>query len=231
MGKDPIDLDEIRARLAGAKGRQYWRSLEELAETSAFKEFLHREFPKAAADLNEPLSRRTFLKLMGASLALAGLSGCAAEPPREKIVPYVQQPNPAITPGKPLFFATAMPIGGYGLGLLAESHIGRPTKVEGNPQHPASLGATDAFAQADVLTLYDPDRAQTVLYRGEVRGWGDFLTTIKSVLTAQKAKHGSGLRFLTETITSPTFAEQVQLIQKDYPQATWHQWDPIVRDA
>ena len=142
MGKDPIDLNEIRERLADAKGKQYWRSLEELAETAAFKEFLYREFPKGAAELNEPLSRRTFLKLMGASLALAGLSGCAAEPPREKIVPYVNQPDPAITPGKPLFFATAMPIGGYGLGLLAESHIGRPTKVEGNPAHPASLGAT-----------------------------------------------------------------------------------------
>jgi MoCo/4Fe-4S cofactor protein with predicted Tat translocation signal len=224
-----MDFAAIRSRLAGAQGRLYWRSLGELADTPAFREYLHREFPEQASQWNDPKGRRQFLKLMTASLALAGVGACTRQPP-EKIIPYVRQPEDLI-PGKPLFFATALPFAGIAAPVLVESHEGRPTKVEGNPQHPASLGATDAFAQADVLTLYDPDRAQTVLYRGEVRGWGDFLTTIKSVLTAQKAKHGSGLRFLTETITSPTFAEQVQLIQKDYPQATWHQWDPIGRDA
>jgi len=230
MGKDPIDLNEIRARLAGAQGRQYWRSLEELAETTAFKEFLHREFPKGAAELNEPLSRRTFLKLMGASLALAGLGGCAAEPPREKIVPYVKQPDPAITPGKPLFFATAMPMGGYGLGLLAESQIGRPTKVEGNPDHPASLGATNVFAQASVLSLYDPDRAQAVTNLGQISTWEAFTGVLSGRMQQLQANQGAGLRLLTETITSPTLGTQIQALLKQLPQAKWHQYDPAGYD-
>jgi molybdopterin-containing oxidoreductase family iron-sulfur binding subunit len=230
MGKDPIDLNEIRARLAGTRGKQYWRSLEELAETTAFKEFLHREFPKGAAELNEPLSRRTFLKLMGASLALAGLGGCAAEPPREKIVPYVGQPDPAITPGKPLFFATAMPIGGYGLGLLAESHIGRPTKVEGNPIHPASLGATNAFAQASVLSLYDPDRAQAVTNLGQISTWETFTGILSGRMQQLQSSQGAGLRILTETITSPTLGAQIQALLQKLPQARWHQYDPAGDD-
>ncbi len=230
MGKDPIDLNEIRERLADAKGKQYWRSLEELAETTAFKEFLYREFPKGAAELNEPLSRRTFLKLMGASLALAGLSGCAAEPPREKIVPYVNQPDPAITPGKPLFFATAMPIGGYGLGLLAESHIGRPTKVEGNPAHPASLGATNVFAQASVLSLYDPDRAQAVTNLGQISTWETFIGVLSGQLQQLQGKQGAGMRILTETITSPTLGAQIQALLQKFPQARWHQYDPAGDD-
>src|SRR5262245_9446090 len=230
MGKDPIDLNEIRARLAGAKGKQYWRSLEELAETRAFKEFLHREFPKGAAELNEPLSRRTFLKLMGASLALAGLNGCSVEPPREKIVPYVKQPDPAITPGKPLFFATAMPQGGYGLGLLAESHIGRPTKLEGNPDHPASLGAANPFAQASILSLYDPDRAQAVTNLGQPSTWESFLATLNGRLQTLQANQGAGLRILTETITSPTLGAQLQALLQKFPQARWHQHDPAGND-
>jgi len=230
MGKDPIDLNEIRARLAGTRGKQYWRSLEELAETTAFKEFLYREFPKGAAELNEPLSRRTFLKLMGASLALAGLSGCAAEPPREKIVPYVNQPDPAITPGKPLFFATAMPMGGYGLGLLAESHIGRPTKVEGNPEHPASLGATNVFAQASVLSLYDPDRAQAVTNLGQISTWETFTGVLSGRMQQLQGNQGGGLRILTETITSPALGAQIKALLQQLPQAKWHQYDPAGDD-
>ena len=224
-----MDFSAIRSRLAGAQGRLYWRSLGELADTPAFREYLHREFPEQASQWNDPKGRRQFLKLMSASLALAGVGACTKQPP-EKIIPYVRQPEDLV-PGKPLFFATALPFAGVAAPVLVERHEGRPTKVEGNPQHPASLGATDAFAQADVLTLYDPDRAQTVMYRGEVRGWGDFLTASRSVLAIQKTKQGSGLRFLTETITSPTVGEQLQLLQKDFPRAKWHQWDPITRDA
>ena len=110
---------------------------------------------------------------MGASLALAGVSACTRQPP-EKLVPYVRQPE-EIVPGRPLFFATAMPQGGVGMPLLAENHMGRPTKLEGNPEHPASLGATDLFSQASVLTLYDPDRSRTVINRGEVKTWGAFV--------------------------------------------------------
>ena len=166
---------------------------------------------------------------MSASLALAGVSACTKQP-AEKIIPYVRQPENMV-PGRPLFFATAIPFGGVAAPVLVESHEGHPTKVEGNPQHPASLGATDSFAQAAILDLYDPDRAKTVLYRGEVRGWGDFLTALQNALGDQKAKQGAGLRFLTETLTSPTVAEQMSLIQQAYPQAKWHQWDPVPRDA
>src|SRR6476659_4717733 len=181
-----MDSSPIRSRLAGSHGRMYWRSLGELADTVEFREYLHREFPEQASEWNDPKGRRQFLKLMSASLALAGVSACTKQPP-EKIVPYVRQPE-ELVPGRPLFFATAYPFGGVATPVLVESHEGHPTKVEGNPQHPSSLGGSDLFAQASILTLYDPDRAKTVLYRGDVRGWGDFLTAMKNVLAAQKAK-------------------------------------------
>ena len=161
-----LDLPAIRARLAGTNGRDFWRGLEELAETPEFTEFLHREFPRQASEWADGSSRRGFLRLMGASLALAGVSGCGLNKP-EKIVPYVRAPE-AIVPGRPLFFATALSLGGYATGVLVESQMGRPIKVEGNEKHPASLGATDAFAQASVLSLYDPDRSQVVLREGRI---------------------------------------------------------------
>src|ERR671926_890342 len=154
-----MDLSAIRSRLAGAEGRLYWRSLGELADTPEFREFLHREFPEQASEWNDPKGRREFLKLMSASLALAGVGACTKQPP-ENIVPYVRQPE-ELVPGKPLFFATAVPFGGVAQPVLVESHEGHPTKVEGNPEHPASLGAPDTFTQAAILTLYDPDRAKT----------------------------------------------------------------------
>ena len=224
MQNEPIDLDAIRARLATTRGKQYWRSLEELAETSEFKEFLAREFPRGAAELRDPMSRRAFLKLMAASLALAGLSACAQ--PREKIVPYVQEPDPRITPGRPLYFATAMPLGGYGIGLLAESQLGRPTKVEGNPDHPDSLGASDPFAQASVLTLYDPDRAQAVTNLGQIATWEDFVNVLGGRLQQLRATQGAGLRILTETVTSPTLGAQLRALLEQFPQARWHQYEP-----
>jgi molybdopterin-containing oxidoreductase family iron-sulfur binding subunit len=224
-----MDPSVIRSRLAGAEGRMYWRSLGELADTLEFREYLHREFPEQASEWNDPKGRRQFLKLMSASLALAGISACTKQP-AEKIVPYVKQPEDLV-PGRPLFFATAVPFGGIAAPVLVESHEGHPTKVEGNPQHPASVGATDIFTQAAILSLYDPDRSQTIQYRAEVRGWGDFLSAVKSSLAGQKIKRGSGLRFLTETMTSPSIGEQIALIQQVYPLAKWHQWDPVPRDA
>jgi molybdopterin-containing oxidoreductase family iron-sulfur binding subunit len=175
------------------------------------------------------IDRRDFMKLLGASVALAGLSGCRARQPVEKIVPYVRQPAEIIL-GKPLFYATAMSLGGYALGLLAESHEGRPTKIEGNPNHPASLGATDVFAQASVLDLYDPDRSQTPLYLGEIRTWGDFLSGFRRELARQRDQRGAGLRILTETISSPTLADQLKKLLIEFPQAKWHQYEPINRD-
>ena len=199
-----MEFSAIRSRLAGSEGRLFWRSLGELADTPQFREYLHREFPEQASQFNDPKGRRDFLKLMSASLALAGVSGCVKQPP-EQIVPYVRQPEDMV-PGRPLFFATAVPFGGIAVPALVESHEGHPTKVEGNPQHPASLGGSDIFAQASILNLYDPDRLQSVRYRGEVRGWSEFTSAIKSSLNTQKGKQGAGLRFLTETLTSPTVA-------------------------
>src|ERR1700719_1426205 len=155
----PLDLAAVRAKLQSKTGRQYWRTLEELAEDPHFVQLMHREFPRQASEWDESVDRRDFLKLMAASLAFAGLSGCKANEQKD-IVPYVKQPDGMIL-GKPLFFATVMPFGADAIGLLVESHEGRPTNIAGNPHHPSSQGATDAIVQASVLNLYDPDRAQT----------------------------------------------------------------------
>ena len=168
MKRPPIDPDLLRDRLAAAQGKHYWRSLEELADDPQLREMVEREFPSQAGAWADPISRRRFLTLMGASLALAGLSGCT-RPPVGTIMPYIRQPE-GLVPGKPLFYATSMTLSGFATGLLVESHEGRPTKVEGNPSHPASLGATDSFAQAAVLGLYDPDRSAGATFLGRPRG-------------------------------------------------------------
>src|SRR5262245_5749404 len=162
---------------------------------------------------------------MGASLALAGVTACTRQP-EEKIVPYVQQPE-EIVPGRPLFYATAMSLGGCATGLLVESHEGRPTKAEGNPDHPGSLGATDLYAQASLLTLYDPDRSQSILQLGEIRPWSAFMAAVRAALSAQSATQGSGLRILTETVVSPTLGRQLQDTLKAHPAAKWIQWEPV----
>src|SRR6266849_5609410 len=218
-------------------GKKYWRSLDELADSQAFREFVSREYPQQAEEWNDPIERRTFIKLMGASLALAGLSGCVFQPP-EKIVPYVKQPEEEV-PGKALFFATAATLGGIATPLLARSNEGRPTKVEGNPDHPNSRNndpqdrgssATDIFSQASILSLYDPDRAQTPLYRDESRTWSTFVGEIRTALDEQRPKQGAGIRFLTETVTSPTLAAQLKAILTEFPQAKWHQYEPANND-
>ena len=137
----PFDLPAVQAHLGASTGPAYWRSLEELANTEPFQQFLHREFPEQASELVDPVGRRQFLRLMGASLALAGVSACTKQP-AEAIVPYVRAPE-EILPGKPLYFASAFSLGGAAAGILVESHMGRPTKIEGNPEHTWSLGATD----------------------------------------------------------------------------------------
>jgi MoCo/4Fe-4S cofactor protein with predicted Tat translocation signal len=224
----PLDIKAIRARLEGAGGPKIWKSLESVAETPEFKEYLHREFPSNASEWLDPTGRRNFLKLMSASMALAGVTACTVQP-SELIVPYVRQPEEEI-PGKPLFFATAMSLGGVATGLLVESHEGRPTKVEGNPDHPASRGATDLFAQASVLTLYDPDRSQTVMQLGEIRPWSAFVTASRAGLSAQSPTKGAGLRILTETVNSPSLAAQIQQVLALQPNAKWIQWEPMPRD-
>ncbi|HWF83905.1 MAG TPA: TAT-variant-translocated molybdopterin oxidoreductase, partial [Vicinamibacterales bacterium] len=211
-----------------SSGRAWWRNLEEQTGEPAFQEFLQKEFPSQVEAIIDPLERRTFLKLMGASMALAGFSACTRQPP-EHIVPYVRQPEELI-PGRPLFYATAMSLGGVATGLLVESHEGRPTKIEGNPLHPGSLGASDIFAQAAVLGLYDPDRSQTLTNVGEIRPWSAFLGALRAALTAQAPLEGIGVRILTESVASPSLAAQIRDVLARYPSAKWHQWDPASRD-
>jgi MoCo/4Fe-4S cofactor protein with predicted Tat translocation signal len=226
--KSKIDLATARARIEQTKGPEYWRSLEELAGSEEFQEMMHREFPKGASEWLDSVSRRGFLKLMGASMALAGMTACTKQP-LEPIVPYVRQPEEVI-PGRPLFFATAFTLSGYASPVLVESHLYRPTKIEGNAQHPASLGGTDVFGQASILGLYDPDRSQTITYLGDVRTWGDFLNAIRGPLNVQKGLQGAGIRILTQTVSSPTLADQLNSILRLYPQAKWHVYEPVNRD-
>ena len=231
-----LDLGTVREKIDAATahdtaektGPEYWRSLEELAGSPAFQEALHREFPKGASEWLDTVSRRGFLKVMGASLGLAGMTGCV-KLPLEPIVPYVRQPENVI-PGKPMYYATAVTLGGYANPVLVESHLGRPTKIEGNDLHPASMGGTDIFTQASILGLYDPDRSQTVTSMGDVRSWQAFLGAIRGPLNVQKSLQGAGIRILTTTITSPTLADQIRNFQKIYPQAKWHVYEPVNRD-
>jgi molybdopterin-containing oxidoreductase family iron-sulfur binding subunit len=226
-GDQRADLDALRAKLEATRGREYWRSLDALAETSEFKDYLHREFPQNASEWLDPVGRRNFLKLMGASLALAGVTACTRQPD-EELVPYVRQPE-ELVPGKPLFFATAMPLSGAGMGLLVESHEGRPTKIEGNPDHPSSRGATDVFAQAAILGLYDPDRSQTITNLGEIRPFSTFVGALRSIISSQQPEQGARVRILTETVSSPTLAAQLQEFLKRNPRAKWVQWEPVGR--
>lgn len=222
-----LDIKAIRERLTAPGGRQFWRSLDELANTEEFQEMVEREFPRQADEMRDPVSRRTFLKLMGASLALGGLSGCqfAIRQPQEKVLPYVRVPE-GVVAGKPLFFATAMPFNGYGMGLLVESHEGRPTKIEGNPNHPDSLGAANVFAQASILTMYDPDRSQRVKNKGQDSSWDAFV----AALTQAAPGAGAGLRILSGAVTSPTLGNQIQQLLTSFSGAKWYQYEPVGRD-
>lgn len=224
---DSMDLTEIAERLDGQSGSRYWRSLGELADSPEFRAHLEDEFPNRRSLLN--VDRRGFMRLMGASLALAGLSGCRFLP-QEKIVPYVDAPE-QLVPGKPLWYASTALLDGYGLGVLVESHEGRPTKIEGNPEHPASLGATDAITQAMVLDLYDPDRARTVTNAGRVSSWEAFAHALRELLQRPGARNTLRLRLLTGTITSPTLGDQIAALKQRYTGFKWHQYDPITRDS
>ena len=226
----PFDLDALRAKLAGRKGRAFWRSFEELAETEEFRDYLDHEFP-SGADLwaESGPSRRRFLQLMSASFALAGLTACGVRQPDEKIIPYLDQPDD-FTPGRPLYYATALPWRGHAMGVLVESHLGRPTKIEGNELHPASLGGTDAITQAAILDLYDPERLQAVSFRGGISTWEAFVNALLPQLEGQMISKGAGLRLLTGTVTSPTLAGQLRGVLAKFPEARWHQWEPACRD-
>ena len=185
--------------MSGVRGQEYWRSLEQVAGLPEVREMIEREFPWGASEWYTGADRRGFLRLMAASLGLAGLTACTRQP-TETIMPYVQPPEEAL-PGIPLFYATAVPqMDGLLQGVLVETHLGRPTKVEGNPDHPASLGATSVSSQAAVLDLYDPDRSQNVATRGEISSWPQFQIELSRLLEQQRKSIGAGLRFLSRTV-------------------------------
>jgi len=212
-------------------GQAYWRSLDEYAQTSAFAEMLDREFP-AGADIwqdADGVGRRNFLKLMGASLALGGLTSCARQP-AEMIVPFVTPPEEMI-PGIPMQYATAMNLSGYSVGLVARSNEGRPTHLDGNPNHPSSLGGTDVYTQASILNLYDPDRSTAVTKNGLINTWDEATRILGETVESLRANQGRGLRILTGTVTSPTLAGQLSALTAEMPSAKWHQYDPAGNDS
>ena len=221
------NLGKMGARLAGKTGKAYWKSFDELAQTPEFEQWVDDEFPNRKSLL--ALDRRRFLTLGGAALGLAGLSGCRFLPAYEA-VPYVRTPEELVA-GKPLIYATTLPRAGYGMGVLVESHEGRPNKIEGNPRHPASLGATDVWGQAELLAMYDPDRSQSVVNLNEISSWDQFLGVVRRDLASRRANGGAGLAILTETITSPTLGAQMQALMAKYPQAKWHAYEPAGRDS
>jgi molybdopterin-containing oxidoreductase family iron-sulfur binding subunit len=224
------------AHLTGKRGKRYWRSLEELSDTPEFQKFLDDEFPNRSSLAN--MNRRDLLKFMGASIALAGLSGCRSVfMPQDKVVPYVKQPE-EIVPGKPLFYASAVTLGGYATGVLVEQHEGRPIRLEGNPAHPATgRGALDSISQAEILGFYDPDRVGNVLnranlgpdYTSDVSTWEMFFSVSREIFRRQRAAQGAGIRILTGSITSPTLVAQITRLLTRYPQARWHAYEPAGR--
>src|SRR5579872_865287 len=223
-----IDVDISALRNPAAGTGRFWRGLDELADTPEFRNHKENEFPHGANDPDAKIDRRDILKVMAASAAFAGLTGCT-KLPTQKIVPYVRQPE-EIIPGKPLFYATAVTLGGVATGVLVESHMARPTKVEGNPDHPGSLGAADSFSQASILGLYDPDRSQAEIHDGRIGSWAEFQEELSTALAAEKGNGGSGLRLLTPAITSPTLGDQISTFLKSYPSAKWVQYESATRD-
>ena len=225
-----LTLAEVRAKLDGKTGRRFWKNLDELADTPAFQELMREEFPRqsGAGEWVDAVSRRGFLKVMGASLALAGLAGCTKQPD-EPIFPYVKQPEDLVL-GKPMYFATAYPFPTGAIPVLVKSDSFRPIKVDGNPEHPMSKGKSDAFTQATLLDLYDPDRSQHVLHRGQTSSVGGVSGGVCR-LRRRRPNGGQGIYFLSETITSPTLAAQWKQVQAAYPQAKLVQWEPVNQDS
>ena len=211
----------IEALLASAAERPYWKHLDD--RDFAFTPEEGEKFNEQGVALSEA-SRRRFLSLMAGSMALAGLTGCTRQP-TETILPYVDPPENVI-PGTPKYYASAAPVNGIAEGVIVESHLGRPTKVEGNPDHPASLGATSVHSQACLMDLYDPDRSREIFFQGVPQSWDTFQVGWQKAVAGISSRHGAGFRILTETIVSPTLGAQIQAVLKKYPAAQWHQFDP-----
>lgn len=206
-------------------GKKYWRSLGQLSDTPEFRGWLEREFPQGAAEMQGgDLSRRNFLKLMGASTALAGLGLTACRRPVMHLVPFTKGVEWSI-PGKPLFYTTARPTRRGYAPVVATTHDGRPTKIEGNPLHPVSKGTTDSFSQSSILDLYDPDRAKKITREGVATDEAAFVKALDEIV--QGAGDGSGLAFLLQEDNSPTRQRLIALAAKKFPKATWAVYEPL----
>ncbi len=205
-------------------GKEYWRSLDQLADTPQFREFLQREFPQGASEFDNGMKRRDFIALLSASMALASLAGCRR--PVEKIIPYVIAPE-EIVPGVSLHYATTMPLGNSAYGLIVESHEGRPTKIEGNPAHPSTKGRSNAHIQASVLGLYDPGRSGDVLFKREKSDWSRFLSSWEADYGDYITSKGEGLAVLSESFSSPSLARLAELFRKKFPRAKWVTYEPV----
>jgi molybdopterin-containing oxidoreductase family iron-sulfur binding subunit len=214
----------VRAKLDGKTGKRYWKNLDELSNTPEFQELMQEEFPRqaGAGEWVDAVSRRGFLKVMGASFALAGLAGCTKQPD-EPIFPYVKQPEDLIL-GKPMYFATAHPFPTGAIPVLVKSDAFRPIKIEGNPEHPMSKGKSDAFTQATLLDLYDPDRSRGVRYQGNESEFGRFQQAFAQAVG--QTSGGDGVYFLSESITSPTLAAQWKQVKAKYPAIKLVQYEP-----
>jgi MoCo/4Fe-4S cofactor protein with predicted Tat translocation signal len=202
----------------------YWRSINQQTDTPEFREFLQREFPEGASELQEHISRRKFITLMGASMALGGLTACRR--PVEKIVPYAKAPE-EIIPGIPKYYATTMTMGTHAYGLLVESHEGRPTKIEGNEKHPSTKGGTNSYLQAAILGLYDPDRSQRVVRNGVEKEWYDFVSFWQSIYPEYVKTGGEGFAVLSESFSSPTLYRLKSQFLNNFPKAKWYTYEPL----
>src|ERR671924_1465329 len=202
----------------------YWRSLAQIEDLPEYRAALEREFPQGASELPEGITRRDMMMLLGASLSLAGLAACRR--PVEEIVPYVNAPEEFV-PGIPRYYATTMPFHRSAYGLIVESHEGRPTKIEGNPAHPSTLGGSSSRVQASVVGLYDPDRAQSITQKGARKSWNDFVTAWGELSKAHTADGGAGLAVLSESFSSPTLARLASEFRARYPRAIWATYEAV----
>ena len=227
----PHDIGALRARLEGGDGPALWRSLESVADTPAFRDFMAKEFPTAARLADGP-DRRQFFRLMAASFAMAGLSACSEEGgnPHSREVPYVRNPE-RIEPATPLVYTSATLLDGIANGATVTTFDGRPLKIEGNDRHPWSRGGSDIFAQASILDLYDPLRSQTVRYLNRISSWDAFRGAMVGRLAAIKSDGGQGLRLLTGPVTSPTLLAGIAAMRQAYPKMRWHVHAPTASAA
>ncbi len=226
MSREPKQPSTVQ-QSPSAPADPWWKSIEEYNQ-DALDDCVQDEFPSPLQGGELLWSRRDFMKLMGASMALAGVSGCSG-PADEEIAPYVHAPLQGVE-GEARHYASAVTLNGFASGVVATSYMGRPVKLEGNPRHPASDGGTDIFTQAAILQLWDPDRSALVLRKGASASWDDLAAALHDRLAKLRAAGGAGLRVLTGNVTSPSLLAQLRALMQAFPQARWHQYEPICDD-